>query len=320
MGRPDLALEQKVLRVVKDIRLPQRALLALSGGVDSMVMAEILYKWRVGLGLELAVAYVHHGYAHNSEPQQRYRDRAGELVRDWATARELKFFTNDDRPQLVSEVEFRDFRDEMLRQWAKAAGCEIIAFAHHQDDLLETRLIRLIRGAGEQGLRAMSVLAQDKFRPLLALSRREIRGYAEVKGLTWLEDPSNDERDPLRNWLRQEWLPSLESKRPGALNALSRSLEMISPKRDESIVLGPYVGLRRELLQGVSSVEQKALLAQYLKSLGLKNYAQTHVDEILKRLKSERKNLSFDMLGMRFHVTRELLWAADGESSLSSDA
>lgn len=304
-------MEQKVLRGLKLLpNPPHRILLALSGGVDSMVLAEILWKWRVGLHLTLAVAHVHHGKA-ASRQQNDYRKRTQEFVCSWAEARNLPFFTNETAPQkiLTNEQEMREFREACLVEWKQKYAFDAIAFAHHQDDLLETRLIRLIRGSGTQGLRSMCLYRQDKFRPLLSLSSREIRGYAETRGIKWIEDPSNARADILRNWLRRKWLPSLELKRPGALKALARSLETISP-RPMDFDLAPYVGLRRDFFIGAVNVKQKELLAQYLKALGLKGYGQTHVDEILKRLSSKQKNLEFEMLGLQFKVSPDFLWAS----------
>lgn len=301
MGRQDLAIEQRVLKTVKSLKKrPRRVLLALSGGVDSMVLAEILYKWRQGMRFELAVAYVHHGVGSNK--QNLYRRRAQSFVREWARKHSLPFFTNETGPKLKSEAEFRAFREERLRAWAAEAACGAVALAHHADDLLETRMIRLIRGVGAQGLRAMSVLRGGKFRPLLSLSRREIETYAQLAGLKWVEDPSNQQTDVLRNWLRHEWLPSLEGQRPGALKALARSLETVAPKAQD-FELAHYVGLRRERLS-------RPLVAKYLKALGVTGYAQTHVDEILKRVSAAQRNLEFDMLGFRFQTSREFLWAS----------
>lgn len=311
MSRLDLAIEQKVFRIVKEMgreQKPRRVLLALSGGADSMVLAEILWKWQKGLGLELVVATVHHGLAASSV-QNEFRDRARDLVRGWARARRVKFVTNHAAPPLSSEADCREFRNRCLNRWSRELDCEWIAFAHHQDDLLETRLIRLIRGSGGQGLRSMAALSGKKFRPLLLLSAREIREYARVKKLKFLNDPSNMESDILRNWVRREWLPLLENQRPGSVTALARSLEtIVPPTRDFD--LAPFVGLRRDLLLNAPTLERKALVAQYLKALGLKGYAQTHVEEILKRLNTSRKNLSFEMLGLRFNVSADFFWAS----------
>jgi tRNA(Ile)-lysidine synthase len=309
MPRLDLALEQKVLRGIKSLtKPPRRLLLAVSGGLDSLVMAEILWKWRTGLRLELAVAHIHHGPA-KTPAQTDYRQRAQEFVRAWAAQHDLEFFTNAPRILEQNEKAFREFREEILRNWSRTQKFAAVAMAHHQDDLLETRLLRLIRGSGHQGLRAMSIYRYGKLRPLLLVSRREIFTYARAKGLQWVEDPSNRRSSVMRNWVRRQWLPALETRSPGASQALARSLETIAPEARD-FDLAPYVGLRRDVLQSGPLVRRRALVAQYLKGLGLNGYARTHVDEILKRLSSERGDLAFVMLGIEFRVSREFLWAS----------
>ncbi len=323
MSRQDLAIEQKVLRGLKTLsKPPRRILLALSGGVDSMVMAAILFKWRKGLGVELGVAHIHHGPSQN-KTQTLYRQKARRFVKAWTKKNNLAFYTNaqpltlsPSRPlsrPLTSESDLREFREKHLATFCREGNFSAVAFAHHQDDLLETRLIRLIRGSGTQGMRSMSMYRQSKFRPLLHLSSAEIFEYAEIKKLKWVEDPSNVKTDALRNWLRQLWLPSLEEKRPGALKALARSLEMLSPVTQSSeFDLAPFVGLRRESFVGKSESELGAVLAQYLKALGLKGYARTHVRELIKRLDGvyEKQSVQFEMLGLVFKISPDFLWAS----------
>ena len=277
-----------------------------------MVMGEILYKWRQGLKLELEVAYVHHGKS-PSKKQNAYRDKAQKFVQRWAKEHQLKFHTNRSAPKLSGEQELRAFREEKLLGWLKRQRGEAIAFAHHEDDLLETRLIRLIRGSGIQGLGAMRVLKNQKFRPLLSLSAHRIRAYADACGLKWLEDPSNEDQDLLRNWIRHEWLPSLERHRPGGMKALARSLETIVPQaaqNEMAIELASHVGLRRDVLVTGPARRSREILAQYLKSLGVKSYSQSHVDEILKRVSNPQNDFEFDMLSLKFKVSPKFLWAS----------
>lgn len=312
MSRFDLAFEQQVLRAFKSLSAPpKRVLMALSGGLDSMVMAEVLRKWSRGLGLELAVAHVHHGPA-STKRQTRYRTKAQDFVADWAAKHRFKFFTNTSSPpqMLKSEAEWREWRETLFAQWRQ--GFDAVALAHHQDDLLETRLIRLIRGSGAQGLRAMSPHARGRFRPLLHIAQSEIRRYAEVRELTWVEDPSNREELALRNWLRHSWLPALETRRPGSGRRLARSLENLVPemaREQTQFELAPYVGLRRDWLRSQNPRVQSEILARYLKAIGLKGYGQTHVREIQKRLQTH-SDVEFEMLGFVFKSAHDFLWAS----------
>jgi tRNA(Ile)-lysidine synthase len=215
---------------------------------------------------------------------------------------------------LKSEAEFRDFRYRALRAWRKRLNCQAVVLAHHRDDLLETRLLRLIRGSGPFGLRAMSRRTGDLWRPLLDVSRAEIEEYAREIRLPWLEDPTNaDENLALRNWLRRDWLPRLESRRQGAAKALARSLELLSEAKRthfETQDFGPFVGLRREGIASLPRPRQRSIVARYLRGLGLQGYGQSHVNEILKRLSTRRREFEFEMLGLKFHVRSDVVWAS----------
>jgi tRNA(Ile)-lysidine synthase len=285
-----------------------------------MVLAHFLSKWRRGLKLHLGVAHVHHGPSDSPE-QSAFRNKAREFTREWAKANQVPFFTNPTNPPrtLVSELEWRNWREEWLKTWVQLGGFDTVAMAHHLDDLLETRLLRLLRGTGSQGLRAMAEYSHGasgaKWRPLLKTSRSEIVGYARAQKLKWLEDPSNRSTQQLRNWLRRDWLPHLERRQPGAGAALARSLENLvsaftAPTTDEFSSVRPYVGLRRDEILSVSTPRQREMVARYLRSMGLKGYQSTHVEELLKRMQLSRDTQTFAMLGHNFHISREFVWAS----------
>lgn len=309
MKRRDLALEHEILALWRAQKeKPLRVLLAVSGGVDSMVMAEVLWKWRRLMKLDLSVAYVHHGQGQKN--QVRYRNQSQKFVAEWSQRHGLVFLTNPaPKLKLASEDDFRRFRLRLLRRWQIQGGFDAVAFAHHADDLLETRLLRLIRGSGRDGLRAMVPRRVWKWRPLIEISRASLESYARDRKLKWCEDPSNADGRALRNWLRRDWLPRLETRQPGATKALSRSLELLAgPIVD--LRIGPYVGLRRSSLRNLSQRQQQAVMIRYLKALGLRQYGKTHVSEILKRLENSSSESQFELLGHEFRLTPDLVWAS----------
>lgn len=282
-----------------------------------MVLAEILLKWRRNLKIEMVIAHVHHG---SDGCNAEFRDHAQLFVRQWCRSRRVRYLSIKPKARgLKSESELRRFREHTLERWRRKYSFDVIVLAHHGDDLLETRLLRLIRGAGPQGLRSMSLynFKSKKLRPLLELSRSDLETYAKARswraGLNWLEDPTNQETEALRNWIRHEWLPSLEARQKGASKALARSLEVLCPSEALGQAVNPenYVGLRRSGLLDTSSVQQQSVVAAFLKSLGVKDYGRVHVLEILKRLRSKRRDeKDFTMLGFCFHITPDLLWAS----------
>src|SRR5690606_16347607 len=103
--------------------------------------------------------------------------------------------------------------------WAEhlAAG-EILALAHHRDDQVETLLLKLLRGAGAEGLGAMrpwrALAAGWLWRPFLDLPRTALADYAQAAGLTWVDDPSNTDQRMDRNYLRHRVLPLLRERWP----------------------------------------------------------------------------------------------------------
>ncbi len=337
MKRLDLSLEHQVLKSLKDHEpIPQRLLVAVSGGVDSMVAAEILQRWQRYLKCELVIAHFHHGPA--LEPSvQLYRDRAQALVKEWATKHHpqqqrhqgLTFVTNADSVSTSnpatspgpsrSEAELRDLRWQQLEQWREEYNCDGIVTGHHRDDLLETRLLRLIRGSGSFGLQAMRVKDGLKLRPLLEVSRQQIVAYAQHLNLQWVEDPSNADADAaLRNWLRQQWLPALEERQSGATQSLARSLELLLAKVAENSLTtgeatprsGTLVVFERAKLQHKDVPSREESVVEYLRTLVPQGYTRGHVREFLKRLDSPRKEYQFVMLGFLFQVTPDLVWAS----------
>jgi tRNA(Ile)-lysidine synthase len=281
----------------------EKWIVAVSGGADSIVLVEFLKTWRNLLKAEFIVAHVHHGLG-RSKKQNAFRKMAQILVEQIAEKKDFSFLTNFPLETTdETEAGMRDFRYSLLEGWCVEQGCEGIILAHHRDDLLETRLLRLIRGTGPSGLTAMKIRTGKKFRPLLDLSRQEIEFYAEKRGLKFVNDPSNYEAGSLRNWLRHEWIPALEKRQPGASRSLARSLEILARKPQTQRRIDLNVGLRRD-----SVTEEN--VAEYLRQLGCSNYGRSHVQEILKRIDTRRKNLTFEMLGFVFKVTPDLLLAS----------
>lgn len=306
MSHACLGLEHRILRDLRDLDPPRRWLLAVSGGLDSMVLLDFVWRWRRYLNVECVVGHVHHGTRENAE----FRARAQSLVRGFCRDRRIPFVTLLPRDRAVrSEAELREFRHRTLQRWRRKYQLDLVVLAHHRDDLLETRMLRLIRGVGTEGLRAMRARDGRTLRPLLPLTRPELETYASARGVTHVEDPSNASTDPFRNWLRNDWLPRLEARQPGAVRALTRSLEALAPA-EERVTLPAHVGVRRDSLRGVSSPQQRAIVAGYLRAIGARGYGRSHVEEIVKRLRTSRRSFAFNMLGLHFRVTPDLLTAS----------
>lgn len=293
----------------------KKYLLALSGGLDSIALANLLLKTASKMKHELTVAHIHHGSKLISVEQLNYRNKAWKFCKDWANSNNIPFCSNYDGMEFSSESEscseegLRDFRYKELEKLKSED--QILVLAHHADDQLETRLIRLIRGTGPEGLIAMQELNNNIFRPLLSQQRHFLEEYTKNENLQFVQDPSNYEVDPLRNWIRQDWLVQLENKREGAISSLARSLEAISEStKVELDWTKEYVGksgIDRVGLYLLETKQQRQVLATYLKLNSRYDFRLSQLDELLKRLDKIKNEFTFDMLGCKWVVSREFI-------------
>ncbi len=305
-------LQQKVFQLLGPHLRGRRILVAVSGGLDSIVLLEVLKSLLQRLNFQIVVAHVFHG----AKESRDFRVRAFNFVKECS---EFTFVANVKDPQLDLETDdlghsfpgsdeqsLREFRQKVLKDLARITESDWIAIGHHRDDLLETRLIRLIRGTGREGLKSMSVRGRKVIRPLLPFWRESLRQVAMTEKITFVNDPSNVDPKYLRNWIREQWLPPLEHYRPGAKQSLARSLDQLVRQsrqdlaRLESLLTND--GVDRSALLILSHVEQRQVLATYLKRHNVKNYSASHVDEVLKRLKSNKKSFDFRVAGRVWQI------------------
>jgi tRNA(Ile)-lysidine synthase len=200
----------------------QRLCCALSGGVDSVVLLEVLVALRARLGFGLEAAHVHHGLGSGADGWAAFcADLCG------ARGLHLHVFRVEvarDHPGGL-EAAARIARHRALA----GVDCDWLVLGHHRDDQAETVLFRLLRGAGVHGVAAMRAIEPGdekragKLRPLLEESRAGIHAYARAQKLQWVEDDSNADPRFTRNDLRLRILPALEAGFPAARAALARA-------------------------------------------------------------------------------------------------
>lgn len=209
-------LRHRVLDAIREHSLwaPDHAVaVAVSGGLDSLVLLQLLVDTQPVHGARLSVVTVDHGTRPESAAD-------ADFVCAHARGLGLPVARADlALGQNASEATLREARHRVFA----ALEVDRVALAHHRDDQAETVLLHLLRGTGTRGLAAMGWRRDHLVRPLLDSSRTELEAYAEHRELAWREDATN--RDPrfLRNRLRAEVMPLLEGLRPGAAKALARS-------------------------------------------------------------------------------------------------
>jgi tRNA(Ile)-lysidine synthase len=195
-----------------DERLAVTILVALSGGPDSVALLHTLIRLRVAcpeLKFEVAAAHLNH------------RLRGAESDRDERFVRAL--CRKEGVPLIVEQVQdlnpsqsnieerARELRYEFLKRAADRLGAGLIATAHHVDDQAETVLLRLLRGSGATGLGAIAASGPGRLiRPLLTLTRKDLRAYLRAIGSDYVTDSTNASTTFLRNRVRAELIPMLE--------------------------------------------------------------------------------------------------------------
>lgn len=199
-----------------------RVLVAVSGGLDSVCLLDLLVQTAKWHGAKLEVATVDHGTRGESAAD-------ADFVAALAIAQDLPFHRFDlALGPNASEAVCREARYGVLR----SVGAERIALAHHQDDQAVTAMLMLMRGTGLRGVTAMPLRRDDLVRPLLGVSQEQLGQWAHFRGLQWREDPTNDDRRFTRNQLRHEVMPILERIRPGATAAMARAADRLRSDAD----------------------------------------------------------------------------------------
>ena len=173
---------------------PRVALLAVSGGPDSMALLHLAACWRDKGGPQIHAATVDHDLRPGSRVE-------AEAVAQWAAGLAIPHSIltwTGDRPKARVQELARDARYRLLGDLAEKIGAEVLLTGHHADDQAETILFRLLRGSGVAGLAAMAPVAQRGglrlVRPLLGLPKADLIAHCEALGQAFFQDPSN--RDP----------------------------------------------------------------------------------------------------------------------------
>ena len=192
-----------------------KVLLAVSGGIDSMYMAERAPE--LFPGASFAVAHCNFGLRGDES------DGDEAFVREWCERKNLPLFVKRfDTAGLASgsgisiEMAARELRYAWFMELLDAEGFNCVAVAHNADDNAETFFLNLVRSTGTRGLRGMG--NRDRIvRPLLGIPRSEIRKWMDDRGFRWREDSTNTSSAYKRNRLRSEVIPVLKEMNPSFL-------------------------------------------------------------------------------------------------------
>jgi tRNA(Ile)-lysidine synthase len=203
------SLERRFARAAAQLCRPgQRVAVAVSGGADSVACLLLFAACAEELGLGLRVAHYDHGWRPESAVDAAFVvELAARLGLECDLAQAGGPPPAADREQQARRQRYQFFKDLLAGRRAQR-----MATAHTADDQAETVLLRLLRGAGPEGLAGVLAERDDGIiRPLLGFRRQELRAWLQAQGQGWREDVTNLSREPLRNRIRQELLPRLEA-------------------------------------------------------------------------------------------------------------
>lgn len=207
-------------RLGLDMSPEDRVALGFSGGLDSLVLADLLAQYLPSERLQLV--HVHHGLSPNAD---HWANFCTVFAQERGLSIDVHRVTVDKSAGKGIEAAARDARWAVFAQYPN----HVLALAHHQDDQAETVLFRLFRGTGVQGISGMAGQShwqgQRVWRPLLDVSKRILNDYAVEKGLCWIEDESNGDTHYSRNYVRHAVLPVIEQRFPAAPLAICRLAE-----------------------------------------------------------------------------------------------
>ena len=199
-------------------------LLAVSGGVDSMVMLHLFHQ----AGYRISVAHC------NFQLRGQESDQDEELVKQVSSELKVacysKRFDSDLYAQKIKQsiqVAARELRYDWFRKLMKNHEIKLLATAHHLNDNLETTLLNFVRGTGLRGLAGIPEKSNEIIRPLLRFTRNEIESFASEQNLKWRTDETNNSDDYDRNYIRHHLIPLLKELNPAIESGFDRTNERV---------------------------------------------------------------------------------------------
>ncbi len=226
-----------------------RVLVALSGGVDSVVLATLMLR----SGYTFSVAHCNfHLRGEESNRDERF-------VRSWAEKNKIKLFVSEfdtyaymQQKGISLEMAARELRYSMFKNLMTSQGFSLLATAHHADDSAETFFINLLRGTGIAGLHGILPKHDNIVRPLLFATRKDIFDFAKANNIPFVEDSTNEDTQFLRNKIRHRLFPLLKDLCPNFDTVIKKDIDRL---RETEIVFRSVIErLRADIIEKESNI------------------------------------------------------------------
>lgn len=279
---------------------------AVSGGVDSVVLLDIMARRLAGQGGGLLVAHYDHGIRPDSAADR-------EFVAGLARTYGLPFAYDEGRlGAKASEASAREARYRFLRQLKADHQARAIVTAHHEDDALETAILNLLRGTGRKGLSSLAT-TDELYRPLLTTPKQHIRAYAYRHSLEWRDDSTNSDTEYLRNYVRLRILPRFDDE------ARQRLRSIVHQARQHNQLIDHLLA---EQLRGQASDNEldrhwfvmlphavaREVMAAWLRSAGIAGFDRRAIERLVVAAKTYAAGKTADIDGRsKLRVGKEVL-------------
>ena len=279
-----------------------RVIVGFSGGIDSLCLLHVLHQL-VEYELELWAVYINHSL----RPSENIREveLLYKIGNQWGL--KTKEITLDipgrlrEKPQSL-QLLAREERYRIFKSLWKEINAAKIALGHHQNDQAETILYRIIRGTGIDGLAGIPITRDNIFiRPLLEVSRAEIREYALKHNLSWLEDSSNRKPVYVRNKIRLELIPELEKSYNPNLNSALVRLGHLAREQQELME-----ALLQEKWERLTIIREKRLGIIVDEFLRIPAYLQYYLlKRVLREIQPQQQFESITLIKVRDKIIKE---------------
>jgi tRNA(Ile)-lysidine synthase len=290
---------------------PGAYVVAVSGGVDSMALLHMLHLvGQKDSSWQLTIAHFDHGIRPDSAEDRR-------LVQAIAHEYGLQLvYKEANLGGETSEAKARESRYAFLQDVLNKVQAEAIVTAHHQDDLLETAIINMLRGTGRKGL--TSLQSSDKIiRPLLQVPKQQLIKYAEHHNLKWHEDTTNQDQNYLRNYVRHAIMPRFDAQQKSKLLTILNSQSAVNKELDAElskllIENSAKDTLPRTWFNHLPYKVSKEVMAAWLRHNGVRNFDRKTLDRLVTVTKVTPSGRQVDILNnVKIHISKDLL-ALDG--------
>jgi tRNA(Ile)-lysidine synthase len=245
----------------------KKLLIAISGGVDSVVLTHLFYQ----LNFDISLAHCNFNLRGAASDKDEY------FVKELGKKLTLKTFSVSfetekyaTKNQLSTQVAARNLRYDWFQELTNAHLFDFVITAHHADDNLETFLINLTRGTGLEGFTGIPEINHTIVRPFLIFSRDEIETYATENNIDWREDKSNASNKYLRNKIRHQIVPILKEINPTLLESFQKTTEYL--QGSQQIIDASIAHFKKNIIEVLENGTLKIDIAQLQETTNPKAY------------------------------------------------